>query len=207
MGRRLKPIARNKKVAGVGINDANYPVLLREGNQRHTCPKYALWCRMLSRCYDEKTQTRQPTYVGCSVCEEWLTFSNFLKWLNNQHWEDRQLDKDLIKPFNVVYSPELCCFVTRKVNTFLKTNRNTRGDQPLWVQYKDRKGLYETRVNDPFKRYSTYVGSSRCPIEAHKRGQARKHQYAIELAESESDLRVKSALMTRFSEDKNWLDI
>jgi hypothetical protein len=67
--------------------------------------------------------------------------------------------------------------------------------------------LYEIRVSDPLKRYSGYRGCPRCPIESHKKEQAFKHTYALELAELELDGRIKAALSERYSPDKNWLDI
>jgi len=203
---KLQAVTRNKKVVGVGINDAPYPVLRRDGDKKYTCPKYAMWCRMLARCYDSLTHTRQPTYVGCLVCDEWLLFSNFLSWLESQDWQNKQLDKDLLRRDNRLYSPDFCCFLTHRVNTFLKDNGNTRGDQPLWVTYKSHKGLYAANVSDPLQRYSNYIGSYRCPIKAHKAAKAKKHEYAVELAEFETDLQVKTALITRYSDDTNWLN-
>ena len=32
---------------------------------------------MLVRCYNAKFHERQPQYKGCTVCEEWLNYSNF----------------------------------------------------------------------------------------------------------------------------------
>ena len=199
-------VARNKLVVRVGLNDADYPVLRREGDKKHTCPKYAMWCRMLARCYDPKTHNKQPTYIGCSVCGEWLTFSKFLSWLDTQDYEGKQLDKDLLIPGNKIYCPDACCFITHRLNTFLKDNRNTRGSFPLWVTFKKRNRLFEIRVCDPFGHRSNYQGCTKCPIESHKKGQAVKHKYALELAELESDVRIKKALSERYSPDKNWLD-
>jgi len=49
---------------------------------------------MLTRCYYQKRLDIRPSYEECIVCEEWLTFSNFKKWTEQQDWEDKQLDKD-----------------------------------------------------------------------------------------------------------------
>ena len=59
-------------ICGVGVNDANYAT-----SGKRMCPFYRRWINMLERCYSEKFQEKNPTYRGCSVCEEWLTFSNF----------------------------------------------------------------------------------------------------------------------------------
>ena len=73
---------------------------------------------MLQRCYSESHLVRQPTYKGCSVCEEWLTFSNFKSWMEQQDWEGKQLDKDLLVYKNKIYSPETCVFVSSVINSF-----------------------------------------------------------------------------------------
>ena len=37
---------------------------------------YKSWKSMLQRCYDSKYHERQPTYIDCEVCNEWLCFQN-----------------------------------------------------------------------------------------------------------------------------------
>ena len=80
-----------KLVYGVGINDSNYVVRRFEtigyvnGKQKQkliwVCPYYQTWTNMLNRCYSIKYQERNKTYIGCSVSEEWKTFSNFRSWM------------------------------------------------------------------------------------------------------------------------------
>ena len=116
-------------VYGVGINDADYRV---QENKCYTnnlgkratevlwrCPYYDRWYGMIRRCYSERELSRFPTYKGCSVCEEWLTFSNFKSWMEQQDWEGKHLDKDLLIYKNKVYSSETCVFVDYKVNLFI----------------------------------------------------------------------------------------
>jgi hypothetical protein len=66
---------KDRKVYGIGINDATYPLTRHEkfnGKDRivWTCPYYIAWKDMLRRCYSELDLKRQPTYRGCSVCDE-----------------------------------------------------------------------------------------------------------------------------------------
>ena len=113
----MKP---KKLVCGVGINDADYAVQKLEtvgyadGKRKQrlvwVCPYYQTWIDMLKRCYSDKLQERQPTYKGCSVSEEWLTFSAFKVWMEKQDFERKQLDKDLLFEGNKVYSAETCVF-------------------------------------------------------------------------------------------------
>ena len=41
------------------------------------CPYYDRWKKILNRCYNEDRLSRYPSYNGCKVSNEWLTFSNF----------------------------------------------------------------------------------------------------------------------------------
>lgn len=117
---------RNKLVHGVGVNDANYPVVNYSSTNKITgkptqtiCIFYNTWKAMLERCYSESLKRRRPSYIGCTVCEEWLLFSNFKVWMETQDWKGNQLDKDLLIEHNKVYSPETCLFLSREVNSFL----------------------------------------------------------------------------------------
>ena len=77
----------NKLVCGVGVNDLGYRTQVREevtknGGKRilktvFTCKYYAVWDSMLKRCYSEKYLERYPSYIGTSVCSEWLSASAF----------------------------------------------------------------------------------------------------------------------------------
>lgn len=81
---------------------------------------YKVWQSMLQRCYDPAFHARRPTYIGCSVCKEWESFQVFADWFEENYPNDGgcyQLDKDIIKEGNRIYSPETCKFVTLKENT------------------------------------------------------------------------------------------
>ena len=119
---------RTRLVCGVGINDADYKVELKRVVGRVNgkpireidwiCPFYYKWRNMLVRGYSRKLKDRHKTYEECYVCEEWLRFSNFKAWMEQQDWEGKQLDKDLLVIGNKLYSPSTCCFVSRQVNSF-----------------------------------------------------------------------------------------
>jgi len=81
---------------------------------------HTYWCNMLKRCYSHSDQKRRPTYIGCTVCEEWCNFQNFAKWYYNNYPTGRvgyHLDKDIKVKGNRVYSPETCMFVSGKENS------------------------------------------------------------------------------------------
>jgi hypothetical protein len=115
-------------VYGVGINDLLYT--------RGT-PSYQAWTSMLERCYDSKYQAKKTTYVGCSVCDDWLIFSNFKQWFDsteNGYKDGYQLDKDIIVKGNKVYSPSTCCIVPPAINALLTNRKRHRGNFYIGVR-------------------------------------------------------------------------
>lgn len=141
-----------KLVRGVGVNDSLSPVsdyvFWYEGGKRkqkclHKCPAYVCWENMLARCYDAKVQEKHPTYVGCSVSPEWLTFSKFRAWYFLNYQSGWEVDKDLLRPGNREYSPENCRFVPKELNMFLTNTRSAKG------YTKRANGKFQVFCSDP----------------------------------------------------------
>jgi len=84
-------------------------------------PHYQRWVHMLKRCYCEKTQKRKPSYIGCSVSEEWHNFQNYAEWCEQNYVEGCELDKDILVNGNRIYSSETCKFVTHQENSEAST--------------------------------------------------------------------------------------
>jgi|SRR5690554_6139504 len=190
-----------RKVYGVGINDADYLITERrkiDGKQKVVwiCPYYRTWKDMLRRCYNEPYHKRQPTYIGCTVAEEWKIFSNFRSWMETQDWQGNQLDKDLLVEGNKEYGPDACTFISKAVNMFLTDSGAARGDLPIGVCRF--KGKYMARCSNPFSKKEEYLGLFPCPQEAHLAWKARKAEHAKRLAEEQTDERVKNALLERY---------
>lgn len=78
---------------------------------------YTCWWNMMQRCYSHDYQSKKPTYVGCTVCEEWHNFQNFAKWYEENNIDGFHLDKDIKVRGNKVYSPETCMFVSNADNS------------------------------------------------------------------------------------------
>ena len=200
---------KKKLVYGVGINDADYRVQIKEEMKKVNgvrkqklvwiCPFYRAWVNMLKRCYSIKFQELQPTYVGCSVSEEWLTFSVFKNWMETQDWQDKQLDKDLLIEGNKVYSDETCVFVTRVVNMFTTDRSNDRGEWLIGVSWDKRAGKFQSRCRNPFTKKEEYLGYFECEHEAHQAWLKRKLELAKKLAAMQTDPRVAEALINRYS--------
>lgn len=134
----------NKLVCGVGVNDYEEPVKITGKNVE--C--YDCWSHMLRRCYDSKCQIKHPTYIGCTVCDEWLYFSNFKKWYDENYREGFHIDKDILVEGNKVYSPDTCRFVPRNINNILNSRGNARGDLPLGIRSERNGYLAQCRSSD-----------------------------------------------------------
>lgn len=198
-----------KKVQGVGINDADYVVKVWEsfgyvnGKRKRKlvwiCPYYRVWCSMLERCYSAKVQDRQPTYKGCSVSEEWLTFSVFKSWMESQDWEEKQLDKDLLFEDNKIYSDETCVFVSSVVNSFTTDRGAARGELPIGVCWSKERGKFASNCRNPFTKKQENLGYFNCPNKAHKAWLKRKLELAHLIAAEQTDERVAKALIERYT--------
>lgn len=176
--------ARRKPVYGLGINDSKEPVT--------KSPYYKTWHNMMKRCYDTGYQAKQPTYIGCSVCKEWLTLSSFEAWMRLQDWQGKELDKDILNPGNKVYSPQNCAFVSRAINSLLNQRRPKASGLPqgvYWCHYtkKYRAELVKWGRKESIGRYDTPQQAST----AYKKAKAR---HIREIANSQSH-RLRSGLM------------
>ena len=198
---QVRKSIRAKFVCGVGINDADYNISRSlDGRIIWRCPFYVVWSSMLVRCYSEKEKLRLPTYKDCKVCDEWLIFSNFKAWMETQDWEGKDLDKDLLKEGNKVYSPEICIFVDHKINTFVLHHGNGSGQYMIGVHLHKKLNKFRARCCNPFNGKQESLGLFTTELEAHLAWKARKHQLACQLADSNycNDGRLAEALRTRY---------
>ena len=201
-----------KLVHGVGVNDADYVVQKFEtigcvdGKRKQKliwiCPYYQAWKDMLKRCYSTKTQERYPTYRGCSVSEDWLTFSAFKAWMEVQDWEGMQLDKDILLEGNKVYRAETCVFVSGTVNGFTTDRGNDRGEWLIGVYWNKRRSKFVSMCSNPFTKKQEHLGYFTCEQKAHTAWLKRKLELAKELAAIQTDPRVAEALINRYSNYK-----
>lgn len=186
-------------VLGVAINDATYKVQPRINGKKVVCIFYQKWQSMLERCYNKKYQESKPSYIGCTVCEEWVTFSNFKMWMEAQDWHGKVLDKDILVVGNKIYSPETCVFVTPETNGFTNDHKAARGECPTGVCWHNSKRKFESHCSNPFTKKYEHLGVFDCQNEAHSAWRKRKHELACELADLQSDNRVAEALRVRYN--------
>lgn len=196
---------KHKLVRSVGVNDATYAtqIFSKQGNgikkQVWRCPFYSVWSGMLDRCYSVSFKLKQPNYKDVSCCADWLIFSKFRHWMEQQDWEERDLDKDIILYNNKIYSPTTCAFVSRTANSFVTDRSNVRGDWPLGVHWDTAAEKLRARCCNPFTKKREHLGLFTCAKEAHEAWRQRKHELAQLVAETESDTRVVESLKKRYS--------
>lgn len=198
-----------KLVFDVGLNDADYVIQKKEtigyvdGKRKQrqvwVCAYYKEWKSMLARCYSTKFQERQPTYQGCTVSDDWHTFSVFKNWMEKQDWEGKQLDKDLLFEGNKIYSADTCVFVTRSLNMFTTDSGASRGEWLIGVCWDKRAGKFRSQCSNPFSGKQERLGRFTTEQEAHEAWAKRKLELAHELAAIQTDQRVAKALIERYS--------
>ena len=151
---------------------------------------YNLWTNMIKRCYDTKAQEKQPTYIGCSVCEEWLIFENFDNWYNENYYELKNevmnLDKDILVKGNRIYSPNTCVFVPQSINKLFLKRDSTRGKYPMGVSFHKRDNVYEAHCSIGTS-VSKYLGRYNNEIDAFYSYKKFKESRIKEIADNYKD--------------------
>jgi hypothetical protein len=187
-----KSLGKRKLICGVGVNDSINMTNIKVDGVSYVSPFYEVWVGVISRCYDPVVQSRQPSYKGCSICDEWLLFSNFKKWMAAQEWKGMQLDKDIIKPGNKIYSPEFCAFISSGLNKLLTNCKSSRGSLPVGVVWCKRELMYRANVrSDGIRKSLGYFDS---PDDAAIAYNKAKHDILIKESMRQPDDRLKKGL-------------
>jgi hypothetical protein len=133
--------------------------------------------------------------------------------MEQQDWEGKQLDKDLLFFDNKSYSPTTCVFVSKRINVFLIESDASRGELPIGVYYMKKK---DDMVNERSKPYlaqvrdgtgtQKYLGTFATPEEAHQAWLKAKIELAKELAAEilaeGGDPRIAKAIVERYENYK-----
>lgn len=185
----------SKLIYGVGINDKTRPSSINS-----KCTKeYSLWLSMLNRCYDPKKHARSPTYVGCSVSDNFKNYSYFYDWCHAQigfGMDGWDLDKDILIDNNKIYSEDLCVFVPKDINTFFNDCGSARHELTLGAGFDKRTGKYRARCMSIGKQ--KFLGRFTTPEDAHAVYKQFKEALCKEIANkyrSQIDDRVYDAMM------------
>lgn len=183
-------LSRRSPIFGFGINDADYMTTPKIGGKIVYCPFYRKWLGMLHRTCSDELKEKYPTYKGCYVVDEWLTFSTFREWMRQQDWENKELDKDIIIPGNKEYGPSTCVFVSHEVNSLLNDHGSARGDFPQGV--KPNGNGFQARLSLSGRRKA--LGTFDTPEEASNIYILAKSTEIIRVANLQEDIRVRNGL-------------
>ena len=153
------------------------------GRTKEDIKCYKTWQSMLERCYSERLLEKRPTYGGCTVCDEWLCYSNFKKLYDENYYEiegERMcLDKDILVKGNKIYSPNTCVFVPNRINLLFLRREKTR-NLMIGVILKKENGRYIARMDvDGNKKH---IGIYDTEMEAFLNYKREKEKYIKEVA-------------------------
>lgn len=185
--------SHRKLVSNLGINDATYVTQPVIDDRQIYCPAYVLWRGMLKRVYGTNNNLPHPAYNSVSVCEEWLTFSNFRDWWVDNHIDGYQLDKDMLFIGNKLYSPYTCIYVPQRLNAFITDRSQARGNYKIGVTWHKKGGKFLAKccnIDNPSKK--DYLGYFKTEHEAYEAWLKRKLELALELKQEMDaiDLRI-----------------
>lgn len=140
---------------------------------------YYVWKDMLRRT-TKAFQEKHKSYVGVSVCGEWLSFNNFKAWFDKNYKPNFALDKDVLSPAgNKIYSPDTCCFIPQELNKVISKRVTKRTGLPNGV-HCTLSGKYDARLYAG-RKYA-YLGLYDKQEDAHKAYKDAKELYVHNLA-------------------------
>jgi len=124
---------------------------------------------------------------------EWKLFSNFKNWMIEQDWKNKELDKDLLIIGNKTYSPNTCMFVTSTINKLIGVHGSSKNTYAIGVSWSKRNNKY--RADCDVQGKQRYLGLYLTEEEASQVYRACKKEVIICVANQQSDLKLKSALL------------
>lgn len=137
--------AGQKLLCGLGLNDTTDKVFeVFPDGTKWWCPIYSCWYNMLRRVSGKYDTHRNESYKKVSATDDFLLFSKFKPWMQEQAWEGNTLDKDIFGD-GTLYSFETCCFIPNDVNVFL-TGLHTPVERVYGVTYRPKTGNWMARV-------------------------------------------------------------
>jgi hypothetical protein len=176
------PVVRGKGFIGEGPHKSKV-----RGNSSKTTAEYVHWSSMMTRSYYEEYHRRFPTYIGCSVEEQWYNFQEFGEWCQWQPGFNMGyvLDKDIILQGNKVYGPETCVFIPPELNSIIVTQVKPGKTVPAGISFQN--GCQKYIVSCAIDGKNKNLGRFACPDEAFKVYKSFKEDLVKERAEKYKD--------------------
>lgn len=129
----MKKTHKNNRAHGIGIVDTN--TMISKNIQSES---YKKWYDMLHRVRSHRA------YVNVTICNEWLTYSNFKQWFDVNYIDGWEIDKDILSNESKVYSPSTCIFVPKELNKFFVTQKT---ELPVGVSWCKEKQKYKAQIS------------------------------------------------------------
>ena len=203
----LKTCNQNRLISGNVRDTKEYPVYttgVQDINgylvKGQPTPKdYSVWNNIRLRCYNLNCRGSLPTYEGCTMSEDFLVFSKFKEWYNNQigcEQDGWHVDKDLLFKGNKVYSAETCVLLPPEINSAIVVHNRGSNNLPMGVTYNRTKTRYRAMIQRKGGR--EYLGTYDTPEEAFYAYKPVKEAYIKSIAEKwkdKIDPRAYQALM------------
>lgn len=183
------------RTLGVGyLGEGPYRTRENGAKAGNRTPEYNTWSSMIRRCHDPNFISREPTYEGCIIVDDWYCYQDFGYWYTDNYYEvpgeKMQLDKDILVKNNKVYGPDTCIFVPHHINSLFTTRKNRRGELPIGVFYTNKYSTnrYSVRCNTMFgDRKTITVHGFTDPTEAFETYKELKEQEIKRVADYYSD--------------------
>jgi len=183
-------------IYGVGINDIMIPEFTSSRIWRQ-------WAGIIRRCdnNDPKWLKEHMSYSGCTLDPRWIKLSAFKEWVEQwDDYENKEVDKDILITGNKVYGPDTCLMVRQSINAWFKPYA-AKGKLPLGVTWNTawKKGKspnpYRAQITLIKTGKRTHLGYYPTVEEASAAFESAKKEQIKILIESETDLKVKNALI------------
>ena len=190
-------ITRHSQVLSGQVKDRSLPSVYGVGviGDSYSCwdgskirKEYGLWSSMLARCYSPKSHKARETYIGCTVSENFKSYTYFYEWCNQQvgfSENNFELDKDLLSGVSKYYSEGTCVFIPQEINVALIKQNKKRGDFPVGVTYHKNTGNFVAQLSTSAGRKR--FGAFNNVIDAFAAYKKAKEAYLVELAEKWKD--------------------
>jgi hypothetical protein len=148
-------------------------------------------------------QRNNKAYASCTMAEEWQDFNNFAFWAMSQKGYNQldckgayfELDSDLFRQGNKLYSPSTCCFIPQEINVFIASKKDV-GALPTGVSKSANKNKYVAKIGIDGRQvhlgtYSTLQQA----VNVYKARKARQAVILVEKYQNQLDGYVREALL------------
>lgn len=127
------------------------PFRAKMKNRSPATVEYRIWVAILTACYDAHYINKKPSTMYHTVCDEWLDYQVFAKWLLNLGYYDSTVfvfNQSLLGKGSTVYSPETCCYIPIRIrNHLITTRKRGEGILPQGVTWCKRTGSYVAQIS------------------------------------------------------------